>query len=218
MKGKIKIALIDGLPYCIPKGVKVFYLPEISYPWDSELFGVPEFRNHGKKMLKIIADENPKADVILYPFYPKFKSVFKNYQLLAISIFHAVNAGCQIISMALEVLGAKYLSAEMLKAYRYAYENKVIICVSAGNNNPLNNPLIHKKYTLPIIGLTKKGKIPEKYINNDSNLKFCYGIYGGDINFNSLENERVSCSIATARFSSNAFLYLSKKENYFISI
>ncbi|WP_074406222.1 MULTISPECIES: S8 family serine peptidase [Aquimarina] len=217
MNARIRVALIDGLPYKRSEKIKVF-TTDPNDSWDSDFFGVPEFRNHGQKMLKIITEENPEADVIICPFYPKHKSVFKNYILLARSIVKAVDQGAHVISISLEVMGTKRISSEMLAAYKHAYKNKVVICVSAGNNNTFYNPLIHKKYTISIVGLNQDNKLPLNLNYNPKNKINSFGIYGGENQMDFFVGERINCSIATARFSANAFYYLSKKEKYTISI
>lgn len=217
MNARIKVALIDGLPYERSEKIKVFTTNDDD-SWDSDFFGVPEFRNHGQKMLKIITKENPEADVIICPFYPKHKSVFKNYILLAKSIVKAVDQGAHVISVSLEVMGTKRLSSEMLKAYKHAYKNEVVICVSAGNNNPFYNPLIHKKYTISIVGLNRDNKLPMNLNYNPKNKINSFGIYGGENQIKNSLDERINCSIATARFSANVFYYLSKKEEFTINI
>ncbi|WP_452223806.1 hypothetical protein [Lacinutrix chionoecetis] len=148
----MKIALIDGLPLKPIKGMSIINNNLIPYSWDSECFGVPEFRKHSTNMLNIIFKENPNADVTVFPFFPKYNSVLKNYKLIAQNIGKAVDLKCNIICICLEVIGATYLSSDVIKAYKYAYANNVLICVSAGNNRLLNNPLIHKKYAIPIVG------------------------------------------------------------------
>src|SRR5690606_28866066 len=128
MEQNFKIALIDGLPYSLSENIKIVDVCD-NYQWDSEFYGVHDFRMHGEKMARIIKEENTDAEIIICPLYPKFRSENKNYKLLAKCILRAVDECAHIINISLEVMGARYLSSEMLKAYRYAYKNNVIICV-----------------------------------------------------------------------------------------
>jgi len=212
MKKRVKIALIDGLPYTVPKQVEVYNTYD-DYTWDSDFFGVPEFRMHGEKMLKIIREENPDAQVIICPFYSKYESVYKNYKLLARSIIKAVSEKALIISISLEVLGVKYLSVDILQAYKYAFKNRVLILVSAGNEKTFLNPLIHKKYTIPIIGITNTNKIPHNLWFEKKKSTFGYGIYGGERYLGVEKDEKIYCSIATARFAGQLSILLSKFKN-----
>lgn len=204
-KDRAKIALIDGLPLSVDSGFKVVSNNSIKYSWDSDFFGIPEYRMHGSKMLKAILKENLNAQIIVFPFYPKFNSVYKNYKILAENIEKAVDYNCGIICLCLEVLSVNYLSSEMLKAYKYAYENRVVICVSAGNNRPFKNPLIHKKYTIPILGFMRD----EKFKNNYNKPNFRFISYNQIDLFLEMKSKKINCSLATALFCG----WLSVKTN-----
>jgi len=190
------LGLIDGLPINYENKVWVYnHQPEI-YSWDSE-FGVPEFRHHATEMLKVIFEESPNAKVKVFPFFPKYSSAYKNYKLLADSIHKAIDFNCNLICLCIEALDRSSLSLEVIKAYERAKKNKIIICVSAGNSNLMKNPLIHKEYTIPIIGLEEK---------NNRNYKANYAVDFLNINTNpkmlNEHGDRVNCSRATAHYAS----------------
>ena len=203
--GSTKVALIDGLPLYIDASYKVVHNDAIQYSWDSDFFGIPEYRLHGMKMARTILKENSKAEILIFPFFPFYNSVFKNYRLLAKSIIKAVDYNCDIICLCLEVLSVNYLSSEMLNAYKYAYNNEVIICVSAGNNRLFKNPLIHKKYTTPVLGLMEE----EKFKNDHGKSSFKFMSYDEIDPFLEIKNKKMNCSMATAFFCG----WLSKEEN-----
>lgn len=193
----MKLALIDGMPLNQKQNVSIWNDSSTPYSWDSNQLGVSEFMQHSTNMLDIVFTENPKAEVIVFPFYPKYDSVFKNYQLIAENIENAVSQKCNIICVCLEVVGAKYLSSQMIKAYQYAYANKVVICVSAGNSKFLNNPLIHKKYTIPVIGYVQN-KLPNNtYRINYSNFDSIKTLKSISIQ----TKHTINCSKATAQFA-----------------
>ncbi len=161
-------------------------------------------------MLNIIREENPDAEITVYPFYPKFNSVRKDYHLMAKSIEKAVDHKSDVICICLEVVGAKYLSADMLKVYKYASCQGIVICVSAGNNRPFLNPLIHKKYTIPIIGLTRDNEIPIHLKPENIETIFGIGVYGGRNHEAEQADEKIYCSAATARFAALLSKVLTK--------
>lgn len=211
MNRKIKIGLIDGLPFRTFNSVITVDNPEINYPWDSELFGVPDYRAHADEMIGVIRKENSDSEILVFPFYPKFNSARKNYILIAKNLAKAIDSKCQIICICLEVLDTKYLSAELLKTYKHAHERGIIICVSAGNNKPFLNPLIHKKYTIPVIGITKNIQIwqhPEYLKGQALNAVSVYSNRYGKANF----TNKTSCSTATAAFA-GCLSYLIKENS-----
>ncbi len=190
------LGLIDGLPINYENKIWVYnHQPEI-YSWDSEI-GVPEFRYHATEMLKVIFEESPNAKVKVFPFFPKYSSVYKNYKLLADAIHKAIDFNCSLICLCIEALDRSSLSLEVIKAYERAKKNKIIICVSAGNSNLMKNPLIHKQYTIPIVGLE---------IKNNRNYKANYAVDLLDINTNpkmlNKHGKSVNCSRATAHYAS----------------
>ncbi|NER17748.1 S8 family serine peptidase [Spongiivirga citrea] len=200
---KPKIALIDGFPRSTYEQVRVHHHPQITYSWDSDFFGVPEFRRHADKMIRVIKSENVNADILVFPFYPKYESNMKNLALLAKNIERAIEHQCSIICICLEVIKGKSLPHALRRVYKKARENGITICISAGNDSPFLNPLIHEKYTIPIVGTTIDGTIPNHLSIKPTTKTLGFSIFGGTAE----KPARISCSTATARFSA----YLSKK-------
>ncbi|MFP2996638.1 hypothetical protein ABN763_12035 [Spongiivirga sp. MCCC 1A20706] len=198
-----KIALIDGFPCSTHERVTVYHHPKITYSWDSDFFGVPEFRRHADKMIGVIKAENANTDILVFPFYPKHESNTKNLALLAKNIEQAIEHQCTIICICLEVVKGKSLPHVLSRVYKKAKGNGIIVCVSAGNDAPFLNPLIDKKYTIPIIGTAIDGKIPDHLKIKSTTPVFGFSVFGGTDE----KPDRINCSIATARFCG----YLSTK-------
>lgn len=196
-----KIGLIDGLPFRMLKNMRVIPISGIKYPWDSELFGVPDYRAHADEMIAVIGNENPNSEILVFPFYPKFKSAKANYGLIAQNLENAISHQCQVICICLEVLGVNYLSADLSKIYKKAYEKGIYVCVSAGNHRPFRNPLIHNKYTIPVTGMngSSKASKPPKYKKSRIHLSVGVGIKNENNSY--FNDEKISCSRATAIFA-----------------
>ncbi len=205
---KPRIALIDGQPFSRFKDVLIVNNTQVSYSWDSDFYGVPEFRIHSDKMIQMIRLKNKDAEILVFPFYPKYESTLKNLRLLANNIEQAIDNKCTIICICLEVIKGKNIPLSLRAALKRAWKNDVIIGVSAGNDAPFSNPLIHVKYTIPIIGTAINGKIPDHLEIKPTTKVFGFSMFGGM----NEKPDRINCSIATARFCG----YLSTKIHHLV--
>ncbi|WP_194776773.1 S8/S53 family peptidase [Pararhodonellum marinum] len=196
---KGSLALIDGLPYRQDSRLRLL-VKQSELDFDEEQLGVSQFRSHADYLLEIIWQVNPHLEVGLLPFFPTFGEP-KEYQLQLASLIQiGVEAGYKVIAMALEGTCYDSISYPLRKAYEHAYRMGVAIVISAGNSDPFRNPLIHARYTFPVVGLSEGCQVSPKFYFRSYYEKKGFGAYGGGVA--NYSGQPISCSSAVVRFAS----------------